>query len=186
MEDKPISPEEKARLSKLFISLVAADLAWAYVDRILRYCGDHKLSAYQKRSRLVRALRDEYNDFLRRSFDPRHKEIVQWACQDFSDNFHYETMVMSCTLANEMYHKYAGQEIDHDSMRIDALCCVTLLRTLASMQDVARLPKLRELERLISGYCAPYDIDLTRNVELLRNTMAKRLAAVPEMEVTER
>ena len=181
-----IKPDEKARLRKIFISLVAADLVWQYVDKILRYCADHKLSAYQKRSRSVRALRDEYNAFLDRNFNPKHKEIVRWALLDFGDHFRYELTVMSCTLANEMYHKHNGKPIDHDSMRIDALSSVTLLRALFSMQDVVYLPKLHELEKLISGYNAPYDIDLTRNVELCRKTMATRLESVPEMEVTER
>lgn len=181
-----IKPDERARLRKIFISLVAADLAWSYVDKILRYCADHKLSAYQKRSRAVRALRDEYNAFLDRNFNPKHKEIVRWAILDFGDNFSYELTVMSCTLANEMYHTHNGKPIDHDSMRIDALCCVTLLRALFSMRDAVYLPTLHELEKLIAGYYAPYDLDLTRNVELCRKTMAARLESVPEMEVTER
>lgn len=181
-----IKPEEKARLRKIFISLVAADLVWLYVDKILRYCGDHKLSAYQKRSRSVRALRAEYEEFLARNFDPRHKEIVGWAVLDFRENYTYELWVLSCTLSNEMYHKYVGQSIEHENMRIDALCCVTLLRALFSMRDVVYLPKLHELEKLIAGYYAPYDLDLTRNVELCRHTMARRLESVPEMEVTER
>lgn len=173
---------ERAKLRKVFISLVAADLVWSYVDRILAYCASHKLGTMQKRSRDVRALRAKYDDYLAHVFDPRHKTLVRSACKDFAKTFSYDITVMSCTLANAMYKQHVGKAIDHDSMRADALCCCVLLRALFTMRDMAYLPTLKELERLVSGYAEPYAVDLTENVEVCRKIMAKRLAAVPEME----
>lgn len=176
-----VNNTEREKLRKVFISLVAADLVWVYVDRILDYCASHKLGAMQKRSRDVRALRTKYDDYLARVFDPRHKVLVRSACKDFAKSFSYDLTVMSCTLANAMYKQH-GADIPHDGMRIDALCCCVLLRALFTMQDMAYLPTLKELERLVSGYCEPYALDLTYNVENCRKIMAKRLAGVPEME----
>ena len=173
---------ERAKLRKVFISLVAADLVGLYVDRILDYCASHKLGTMQKRSREVRALRAKYDDYLARVFDPRHKTLVRSACKDFAETFSYDLTVMSCTLANAMYKQHVGKAIDHDSMRADALCCCVLLRALFTMRDMAYLPTLKELERLVSGYAEPYAVDLTENVEACRKIMAKRLAGVPEME----
>lgn len=177
-----VNNTEREKLRKVFISLVAADLVWVYVDRILDYCARHKLGAMQKRSRDVRALRAKYDDYLARVFDPRHKTLVRSACKDFADTFSYDLTVMSCTLANEMYKKYVGRDIDHDSMRIDAMCCCVLLRALFTMREMVYLPTLKELECLISGYSEPHVVDLTDNVEICRKIMAKRLAGVPEME----
>lgn len=173
--------KEREKLRKVFISLVAADLVWVYVDRILDYCAHHKLGAMQKRSRDVRALRAKYDDYLARVFDPRHKTLVRSACKDFGETFSYDLTVMSYTLANAMYKQHGG-DIPHDSMRIDALCCCVLLRALFTMREMAYLPTLKELERLVSGYVEPYALDLTYNVENCRKIMAKRLATVPEME----
>ena len=172
---------ERAKLRKLFITLVAVDLAWVYVDRILNYCAAHKLIDTQKLSRQIRVLRSDYNAYLDRVFDPRHKILVQSACNDFAETFSYDLTVMSCTLANAMYKQH-GADVPHDSMRIDALCCVVLLRALLNMREMVYLPGLKELERLVMGYCGPYVLDLTYNVENCRKIMAKRLAEVPEME----
>ena len=67
-------------------------------------------------------------------------------------------------------------------MRVNALGSIMLLRALRSMPDMARLPKLRDLDEIMDAYVAPYELDLTRNVEVCQKVLAKRLAEVPDME----
>jgi hypothetical protein len=57
-----------------------------------------------------------------------------------------------------------------------------LLRALRSMPGMARLPKLKDLDEIMDAYVAPYELDLTRNVEICQKVLAKRLAEVPDME----
>lgn len=89
---------------------------------------------------------------------------------------------MFCTIANELNHKYVGQDILYQEMRVNALGSIMLLRALRSMPDMARLPKLRDLDEIMDAYVAPYELDLTRNVEVCQKVLAKRLAEVPDME----
>lgn len=176
------SKEEKAQLRQIFIPLTAAEIIWDYVDKVLRYCADHKISETVKLSRAVKALRASYDAELDRHLDRRHRYLVRAACDDFKQNFSYDLTVMFCTIANELNHKYVGQDIVYQEMRVNALGSIMLLRALRSMPDMARLPKLRDLDEIMDAYVAPYELDLTRNVEVCQKVLAKRLAEVPDME----
>jgi len=89
---------------------------------------------------------------------------------------------MFCTISNELNYKYVGQPITYQDMRVNALGSIMLLRALRSMPGMARLPKLKDLDEIMDAYVAPYELDLTRNVEICQKVLAKRLAEVPDME----
>jgi len=46
--------QQKLELRKIFIPLTAAEIIWDYVDRVLRYCADHRISETMKLSRAVK------------------------------------------------------------------------------------------------------------------------------------
>ena len=177
-----VSNEEKAQLRTIFIPLTAAEIIWDYVDKVLRYCADHKVSDTVKLSRAVKALRASYDEFLAKHLDRRHRELVRAACDDFKQKFSYDLTVMFCTIANELNHKYVGEDISYEEMRVNALGSIMLLRALRSIPGMARLPKLKDLDEIMDAYVAPYELDLTRNVEICQKVLAKRLAEVPDME----
>jgi len=89
---------------------------------------------------------------------------------------------MFCTISHELNYKYFGQPITYQDMRVNALGSIMLLRALRSMPGMARLPKLKDLDEIMDAYVAPYELDLTRNVEICQKVLAKRLAEVPDME----
>ena len=88
------SKEEKAQLRQIFIPLTAAEIIWDYVDKVLRYCADHKISETVKLSRAVKALRASYDAELDRHLDRRHRYLVRAACDDFKQNFSYDLTVV--------------------------------------------------------------------------------------------
>lgn len=174
--------QQKLELRKIFIPLTAAEIIWDYVDRVLRYCADHRISETMKLSRAVKKLHESYDDFIRRNLDWQHRELVRAACEDFKQAFSYDLTVMFCTISNELNYKYVGQHITYQDMRVNALGSIMLLRALRSMPGMARLPKLKDLDEIMDAYVAPYELDLTRNVEICQKVLAKRLAEVPYME----
>lgn len=176
------SKEEKEQLRQIFIPLTAAEIIWDYVDMVLRYCADHKISQTVKLSRAVRALHAAYDAEIGQHLDKLHQDLVRAACDDFKQKFSYDLTVMFCTIANELNYKYAGEQITYQDMRVNALGSIMLLRALRSIPGVARLPKLRDLDEIMDAYVAPYELDLTRNVDLCQKVLAKRLAEVPDME----
>lgn len=177
--------EEKEQLKAVFISLTAAEIVWGYVDQVLRYCADNRLSGTIKTSREVKRLRSYYDEYTARNMAPQGKRIVRAACKDFGDNFGYDLLVMYHSIANELYRKYAGQDVSHAEMRTNALCSIMLLQALRAIPGMARLPYQRELCELMRNYVKPYELDLTQNVERCQTILARRLAQVPNMECTE-
>ena len=175
--------EEKAQLRTIFIPLTAAEIIWDYVDKVLRYCADNRISQTIKLSRAVKSLRSAYNDDIGRSLDRAHQEVVRKACDEFKRRFSYDLTVMFCTIANELNHKYVGQGVIHEEMRVNALGSIMLLRALRSVPGVVSLPKLKSLDEIMDAYVAPYELDLTANVDNCQKILARRLAEVPEIEV---
>ena len=179
------SNEEREQLKAIFVSLTAAELVWDYVDKVLRYCVDHRVSNTIKTSREVKRLRSYYDEYTARNMAPQGKRIVRAACKDFGENFGYDLLVMYHSLANELYRKYAGQEVSHAEMRTNALVCIMLLQALRSIPGMARLPYQLELCDRLREYVKPYELDISLNVERCQTILARRLQEVPSMECSE-
>ena len=58
--------EEKAQLRTIFIPLTAAEIIWDYVDKVLRYCADNRISQTIKLSRAVKTMHAAYEDEISR------------------------------------------------------------------------------------------------------------------------
>ena len=167
---------------RIFIPLATASIIWGYVDEVLSYCAAHKLRDVAKLSREVKQLRQDYDAFLAHHLDKVHRDLADAAAADFRELFAYDLLVMYCTLSNELSRKYAGVNIPHDEMRVRALCGVVLRRALFALPEMVDLPGLHKLDKLLTAYVAPFEMDLTGQVETLKKILAKRLAAVPDME----
>lgn len=90
---------------------------------------------------------------------------------------------MFCTIANELNRKYAGEGVSYEEMRVNALGSIMLLRALRTIPGIARLPKMRNLDEIMEAYVAPYELDISRNVEVCQKVLAKRLAGIGDLEV---
>lgn len=167
--------EEKAQLRTIFIPLTAAEIIWDYVDKVLRYCADNRISQTIKLSRAVKTMHAAYEDEISRSLDR--------ACDEFKQRFSYDLTVMFCTIANELNHKYVGHGVSHEEMRVNALGSIMLLRALRTVPGVVSLPRLKHLDEIMDAYVAPYELDLSANVDNCQKILARRLAEVPEIEV---
>lgn len=55
-------------------------------------------------------------------------------------------------------------------------------RALRIIPDVVSLPQVKDLDEIMEAFVAPYELDLTQNVELCQKILARRLM---EIEVTE-
>lgn len=175
--------EEKAQLRTIFIPLTAAEIIWDYVDKVLRYCADNRISQTIKLSRAVKTMHAAYEDDISRSLDRAHRQVVRKACDEFKQRFSYDLTVMFCTIANELNHKYVGHGVSHEEMRVNALGSIMLLRALRTVPGVVSLPRLKHLDEIMDAYVAPYELDLSANVDNCQKILARRLAEVPEIEV---
>ena len=179
------SNNDREELRKIFIPLTAAEVIWDYVDKTLAYCAENRIDETKKLSRAVRTLHASYDDYVSRFLDRRHVEVVELACAQFKQQFSYDLTVMLCSIANELNYKYAKQhrQIVHEPMRVTALCSIMLLRSLRCLPDMAIPQKLQSLDAIMEAYAAPYELDLTRNIELCQRGLTKCLAEVAEMEI---
>ena len=89
---------------------------------------------------------------------------------------------MRCTIANALNSKYRGEAISLSELRVNALCSIVMLRALRIIPDVVSLPQVKDLDEIMEAFVAPYELDLTQNVELCQKILARRLM---EIEVTE-
>lgn len=176
------NPNDRDNIRRIFTALAAAELIWDYADRILRYCAAAKISELAKVSREVKAVRAHYDSNLTHNFCARSREVLAMACQQFKQEYRRDLTIMFCTVSNEMGRKYAGQHIPHKDMRVYASCCITLIHALRAIPNMPCIPELDELGRIMVRYVTPYELDITRNVDLCRTILAQRLAEAPDME----
>lgn len=154
----------------VFISLTAAEVIWGYVDSTLKLC------------RAIKAMRVTYNNFVEKSLDRQHRENVREAAKAFQLHNAYNLTVMRCTIANALNSKYRGEAISLSELRVNALCSIVMLRALRIIPGVVSLPQVKDLDEIMEAFVAPYELDLTQNVELCQKILARRLM---EIEVTE-
>lgn len=168
---------------EIFIPLATGELIWDYVDKVLRYCADNRISDTVKLSRAVKTLHAAYDAELAKFLDREHLKVLDLACSSFKQQFSYDLTVMFCTIANELNRKYAGEGVSYEEMRVNALGSIMLLRALRTIPGIARLPKMRNLDEIMEAYVAPYELDISRNVEVCQKVLAKRLAGIGDLEV---
>ena len=155
----------------VFISLTAAEVIWGYVDSTLKICADNRISVTLKLCRAIKAMRVTYNNFVEKSLDRQHRENVREAAKAFQLNNAYNLTVMRCTIANALNSKYRGEAIS-----------LSELRALRIIPGVVSLPQVKDLDEIMEAFVAPYELDLTQNVELCQKILARRLM---EIEATE-
>lgn len=155
----------------VFISLTAAEVIWGYVDSTLKICADNRISVTLKLCRAIKAMRVTYNNFVEKSLDHQHRENVREAAKAFQQQNAYNLTVMRCTIANALNSKYRGEVIS-----------LSELRALRIIPGVVSLPQVKDLDEIMEAFVAPYELDLTQNVELCQKILARRLM---EIEVTE-
>lgn len=155
----------------VFISLTAAEVIWGYVDSTLKICADNRISVTLKLCRAIKAMRVTYNNFVEKSLDRQHRENVREAAKAFQLHNAYNLTVMRCTIANALNSKYRGEAIS-----------LSELRALRIIPGVVSLPQVKDLDEIMEAFVAPYELDLTQNVELCQKILARRLM---EIEVTE-
>lgn len=166
----------------VFISLTAAEVIWGYVDSTLKICADNRISVTLKLCRAIKAMRVTYNNFVEKSLDRQHRENVREAAKAFQLHNAYNLTVMRCTIANALNRKYRGEAISLSELRVNALCSIVMLRALRIIPGVVSLPQVKDLDEIMEAFVAPYELDLTQNVELCQKILARRLM---EIEVTE-
>lgn len=152
----------------VFISLTAAEVIWGYVDSTLKICADNRISVTLKLCRAIKAMRVTYNNFVEKSLDRQHRENVRETAKAFQQQNAYNLTVMRCTIANALNSKYRGEAISLSALRI--------------VPGVVSLPQVKDLDEIMEAFVAPYELDLTQNVELCQKILARRLM---EIEVTE-
>lgn len=174
--------EEERTARRILVPLIAASILWQYADEVVSYCAARRLSHTAKLSRQVRQLRRDYDDYMRQHLDQFHRDVVNAAGEDFKNTFGTDLLIMFCTISNELNRKYVGVEIQDLDMRVKALCAITLRRALHTMPEMVHLPKIYELDQLLSAYVSPFELDLSDNVATMQKILAKRLSAVPDMQ----
>lgn len=127
-------------------------------------------------------MRVTYNNFVEKSLDRQHRENVRETAKAFQQQNAYNLTVMRCTIANALNSKYRGEAISLSALRVNALCSIVMLRALRIVPGVVSLPQVKDLDEIIEAFVAPYELDLTQNVELCQKILARRLM---EIEVTE-
>ncbi|WP_295343158.1 hypothetical protein [uncultured Prevotella sp.] len=127
-------------------------------------------------------MRVTYNNFVEKSLDRQHRENVREAAKAFQQQNAYNLTVMRCTIANALNSKYRGEAISLSALRVNALCSIVMLRALRIVPGVVSLPQVKDLDEIMEAFVAPYELDLTQNVELCQKILARRLM---EIEVTE-
>ena len=152
----------------VFISLTAAEVIWGYVDSTLKICADNRISVTLKLCRAIKAMRVTYNNFVEKSLDRQHRENVRETAKAFQQQNAYNLTVMRCTIANALNSKYRGEAISLSALRL--------------VPGVVSLPQVKDLDEIMEAFVAPYELDLTQNVELCQKILARRLM---EIEVTE-
>lgn len=167
---------------RIFTALAAAKVIWDYTEEVLAYCATHKLRDTRKLCQQVRQLKRDYDAVISSNLDVRHKFIADWAGNDFRESFSYDLLVLYCTLTNELAKKYAGVDVPHLEMRGKALCAIVVRRALHTLPDSLHLPKLYDLDKLLTSYVAPFELDVTANVATIQKILAKKIAAMPDKE----
>ena len=83
------------------------------------------------------------------------------------------------------YNNFVEKSLDRqhrETVREAALCSIVMLRALRIIPGVVSLPQVKDLDEIMEAFVAPYELDLTQNVELCQKILARRLM---EIEVTE-
>lgn len=186
-ERRALTPdEERAEVRRIFIPLTVGELVWEYVDKVRKYCADNKIEATKGLSRALQALHKSYDDEISRNLDRRHVGVVEQACDKFKQEFSYELTVMYCSIANDLNYQYAGKGgVSDEPVRVYALCALMLLHALRDLPGLVIPRKLRALDadEILEAYVAPYELDLTRNIEICRKVLARKMAEIDQMEV---
>lgn len=156
----------------VFTSLTAAEVIWGYVDSTLKICADNRISVTLKLCRAIKAMRVTYNNFVEKSLDRQHRENVRETAKAFQQQNAYNLTVMRCTIANALNSKYRGEAIS-----------LSALRALRIVPGVVSLPQVKDLDEIMEAFVAPYELDLTQNVELCQKILARRLMEIEDTEL---
>lgn len=177
--------QDLAQVRRIFIPLTAGELIWGYVERVRQYCADHRIEATKGLSRALKALHEAYDYEVRQHLDRRHLEVVELACNRFKEEFSYELLVLQCSIANELNHKYVTHGgVSDEDVRVFSLCALMVLRALQDIPDMVVPQKLAALDdEILEAYIAPYELDLSQNIKTCKIILTRCLSKIDLLEV---
>lgn len=82
----------------------------------------------------------------------------------------------------EQNNREAARSVFISLTAAEVICSIVMLRALRIVPGVVSLPQVKDLDEIMEAFVAPYELDLTQNVELCQKILARRLM---EIEVTE-
>lgn len=108
-----------------FVPLMIADMAWHYVDKVMKYCADRRISEVKKLGRAIKEVRQKYMDSLNQDLDFKHIENVQQHSNMFMNEFAKDFTIFWFQVNGAIKREYPNME--YSDMRTDACCCIFMI-----------------------------------------------------------
>ena len=174
-----------------FVPLIISKIAWVYAEQVAKYCADKRIQAVKKLTRTLKDVRQRYIDDLRQDLDAEHINSVETQALQFYDECAYDFKVLWLQVNQAIKREYP--EIDHEEMRTDAVCGLTMVDFLVRHnRDMDKIiakkmgasnsiihPKMKALRSLLDAFLPTgFKLQDTRQIDLCVRILAKRIREI--------
>ena len=111
-----------------FVPLIISYIAWAYADKVIAYCADHKISDTKKLSRVIKEVKQKYKYDLEKDLDHRHMKALDNETERFMGELSSEFAILWFSVNNEIKRVYPS--LLYDEMRTDAMISMMMIKFL--------------------------------------------------------
>lgn len=182
-----------------FVPFVIAQMAWNYAEQAMRQCAEARLSEFRDLGRKVKALRQEYLDALRVSFDITQLRGIETNTGQFVNECQRDLTILWWSM--NQYAKDQEPDMPHDMMRTDALIAVLMVRFLEKHYDrvneiihskmgkrerVKPYPQMLRLGQLMMDYLPNgFKLESNANIDICERIFTKNLSKI-EFELNDK
>mgnify|MGYP006887535399 FL=1 len=170
-----------------FVPLVISHIAWLYAEKVMKYCADHRIPETVKLSRVVKHVRQEYVDSLKKDLDAKHIGRIEEQTEQFCKLYANDFTIMWYLVNSEFCKCYPNDELL--PMRTDAYVSILLCRFLVAhnkrmdkiieakigFAQSIKNPYMDKLETCMDAYCGEHTIQNTDNINACLRILEKNI-----------
>ena len=116
-----------------FVPLVISKIAWIYAERAMKQCADMKISKYIKLCREIKALRNNYLDFISLDINRAQLGKVEEQAERLIKICEYDFTILWFQISQ--YIKTNAYGIPYENMRTNALMAIIIITFLKEHDD---------------------------------------------------
>ena len=179
------STEEHIRIA--IFPLIIAHIAYRFADQAIRYAAEHRIEELKPLSRAVKALKQEYEGYLRTKLKVNQVRSIEAQTEQFVQLYQTKFMKLYFSTANGI--NYQHKEIEYDELRTNAYISMQFIKACVEHEDnmtdfikvrlgEARkfhLPTLKQLYDCMDAILGDYEIQDIQSTQIAMNIFKQDL-----------